>query len=233
MQNIIRLSVGLVVVSVAFAASTALADHEKSKQVTANEIIGKKVINAQNEDLGKVQDLVVNIDSGSVPYAVISSGFGARNKVAVPLDSLTCSGDGKSFTLSATKEDLKAASKTPQGRWAIAENAEWVKTVDGYYGQPSPAWRERFARQPAGEGDARVFTRDPAAKGAERLMQPADRALCEKVCDAIDNVQVDVENGVAHLYGTVESDAARQNLETKVRAVSGVQRVESHLKVKK
>lgn len=229
MQNKTSLAACLAIASLALASVTARADHEKSKQLSANEIIGKKVINAQNEDLGKVQDLIVNFDSGSVPYAVISSGFGARNKVAVPLDSLQCSGDGKSFTLSATKDDLKAASKSPQGRWAISENAAWTRNIDGYYGQPSSP--ERYSRQPAGEADTRVYTRDPV-KGAERLMQPADRVLCEKICDAIDNVRVDVDNGTAHLYGTVESDTARQNLENKVRAVPGVQKVESHLKMK-
>ncbi|MEY2410911.1 MAG: hypothetical protein QOF48_3581 [Verrucomicrobiota bacterium] len=225
-----------VIVCVAFSLA-ARADHEKfmgKKQLSANDIIGKKVVNMQNEDLGKVQDLIVNFDSGSVPYAVISSGFGGRQKVAVPLESLQCSGDNKSFTLDASKADFKAAAKSPPERWVIVENSEWTRNVDGYYGQISPA-RERYERQRLSDatGDSRVFTRDPTTvKGAERLIQPADRALCEKVCDAIDNVQVDVENGTAHLYGVVDSEAARQSVEAKVRAVSGVQKVESHLKVK-
>lgn len=230
------LAASAVIAGLAFASLSAQADPEKSmtrKQFSANEIIGKKVMNNQNEDLGKVHDLILNFDSGNVPYAVISSGFAGRSKVAVPLDSLQCSADEKSFTLNATKEEFKAASKTPPDRWVIVERAEWTKGIDGYYGQPSPD-RERYDRQRLGEpGDTRVFTRDPASvKGAERLIQPADRALCEKVCDAIDNVQVDVDNGVAHLYGTVDSDDSRQRIESKVRAVAGVQRVESHLKVK-
>jgi sporulation protein YlmC with PRC-barrel domain len=230
MQSTIRLAACLVVTSFAFAVASVRADHEKSKQASANEIIGMKVTNAQNEDLGKVQDLIVNVDSGNVPYAVISSGLLGQRKVAVPLEALQCSGDGKHFTLAATKEELKMASKSPQGQWGITENAEWTKTVDGYYGRPAPtAVHGRPART---TDDARVYNRDPAPKGAERLVQPADRALCEKICSAIDNVQVDVDNGVAHLYGTVESETARQSVEAKVRSVAGVQRVESHLKVR-
>jgi len=241
MQTTIRVTGYLVAISVAFAAATARAEHEKPKQASANQIIGMKVINAQNEDLGKVQDLIVNFDSGTVPYAVISSGFAGQNKVAVPLESLTCADDGKHLSLAATKEELKAASKTPQGNWAISENAEWTKSIDGYYGQPTYQRSTRFATgsengtRPDGtrlDNGTRVYARDPVPKGAERLMQPADRALCEKICSAIDNVQVDVDNGVAHLYGTVNSESSRESIEAKVRSVPGVQRVESHLKVR-
>jgi sporulation protein YlmC with PRC-barrel domain len=84
-------------VSLAFAVLTAQADHEKyvgQKQLSANDIIGKKVMNNQNEDLGKVQDLIVNFDSGNILYALISSGFASRSKIAVPLDALQCSRTG-------------------------------------------------------------------------------------------------------------------------------------------
>jgi len=230
-----RLTSGLVILALACAVVAAQTDHDKymgKKQLSgANDIIGKKVMNIENEDLGKIHDIIVNFDSGNVPYAILSSGFAGRTKVAVPLDSLQCAADGKSFTLDASKEAFKSASKTPTERWVIAETADWTKGIEGYYGQPS---KERYERQRLGDAaGTHVFTRDPSTvKGAERLLQPGDRAICEKVCEAIDNVQVDVDNGVAHLYGTVESEASRQNLETKVRSVAGVQRVESHLKVK-
>jgi len=229
-----RLTSVLVILVLACAVVVARADDKymgKKQLSSANDIIGKKVMNTENEDLGKIHDLIVNFDAGNVPYAIISSGFAGRTRVAVPLDSLQYAADGKSFTLDASKEAFKSASKTPTERWVIAETADWTKGIEGYYGQPS---KERYERQRLGDsGDTRVFTRDPSTvKGAERLLQPADRAICEKVCETIDNVQVDVDNGVAHLYGTVESEATRQNLETKVRSVAGVQRVESHLKVK-
>jgi sporulation protein YlmC with PRC-barrel domain len=233
MQTKIRLATWVAVILIHFGVSLAQAEPERLKQFSAGEILGMKVMNAQNEDLGKVQDLIVNFDSGSVPFAVIGSGLASRTKIAVPLDSLSCSSDGKHFTLNATKEELKTASKSPQGRWVIAENAEWTKSIDGYYGQPTATWRDKLFRQPLGEGDTRVYTRDPVPKGAERLMQPADAALCEKICSAIDGVNVEVENGVARLSGTVASEEARQSTEAKARAVPGVQRVESNLKVKK
>ena len=190
--------------------------------------------NAQNEDLGKVQDIIVNIDQGSAPYAVIASGgafTGNRTRVAVPLSSFQCSPDGKHLVLSATKEQLQSASKSPTGAWAIVADAEWTRRVDAYYGQPTP--RERHVRDSARESDgSRTFVRDPAPKGAELLMTPQDSALCEKICENVDVVHVRVQNGVTHIYGQVETDQERRNLESKVRAVPGVNTVESHLKVK-
>ena len=235
-----RLTLSLMACVLAFGAQVSRAEHEKdikalsSSERSATEIIGKKVTNAQNEDLGKVQDIIVNIDQGTAPYAVIASGgtfTGNRSRIAVPLSSLQCSADGKQVMLSATKEQLQSASKSPTGAWAPVADAEWSRKVDTYYGQPTP--RDRYVRDNTRDPDgSRTFVRDPAPKGAELLMTPQDSALCEKICENVDVVHVRVQNGVTHIYGQVENDQERRNLESKVRAVPGVNTVESHLKVK-
>src|SRR4030095_5515557 len=87
-------------------------------QIQASDFIGMKVTNAQNEDLGKVQDIIINTKNATAPYAIIAfdAVLGAnRTKIAVPLSSLQCSADAKSLMLSATKEQWQAASKTPTG----------------------------------------------------------------------------------------------------------------------
>jgi hypothetical protein len=38
--------------------------------------------------------------------------------------------------LAATKEQLQAASKTPDGVWTGAAGSEWARNVDGFYGRP-------------------------------------------------------------------------------------------------
>jgi len=217
------------------AAPLVRADHLAKTQCSANDIIGKKVKNLQDEDLGKIQDLIINVDAGTAPYAVISHGgmLGAgRSRTAVPLDSLRSSADGKSLILAATKEQLQNAPKTATGAWASAADAEWAKDVDGFYGAPTTTERARFDRERYAEGTDRTYVRDPAPKGAELLMTPADAALCEKVCESLDLVQVRVENGVTHIYGQVDDEDTRRSIESKVRAIPGVNRVESHLRVR-
>jgi sporulation protein YlmC with PRC-barrel domain len=237
-NNMNRLTVSLLAAGLMFGVQSTRADSEKemkdrSFNKSANEIIGKKVTNAQDQDLGKVQDIIVNVDAGTAPYAIIATGgvLGAnRAKVAVPLSSLRCSADGKEFVMSATKEQLQSASRTATGAWAPVAGSDWARRVDAFYGQPAP--RDRFARDSFREDDSRTYARDPQPKGAELLMTPQDAALCEKICDNVETVHVRVQNGVTHLYGQVENEEARKNLEAKVRAVPGVNAVESHLKVK-
>ena len=233
-----RLTVSLLTAGLVLGMQSTRADHEKemkerSSNKSANEIIGRKVTNAQNEDLGKVQDIIINVDAGTAPYAVIATGgvFGAnRSKVAVPLSSLRCSADGKEVVMTATKEQLQSASKTATGAWIQVAESDWARRVDAFYGQPAP--RDRFARDSFRGDDSRTYVRDPQPKGAELLMTPQDAALSEKICESVDVTYVRVQDGVTHIYGQVENEEARKNLEAKVRAVPGVNAVESHLKVK-
>ena len=37
-------------------------------------VIGSKVVNAQNEDIGKIEDLVLDAGAGRIAYAVLSFG---------------------------------------------------------------------------------------------------------------------------------------------------------------
>ena len=47
---------------------------EKYGVVSASKIIGEAVVNRQNEDLGKIHELVINAKEGRVAYAVLSFG---------------------------------------------------------------------------------------------------------------------------------------------------------------
>jgi hypothetical protein len=51
------------------------------------------------------------------------------------MNELSCSGE--SIQLSATKDQLKNAAKTPTGQWMAVSGEEWTSDIDGFYGQPS------------------------------------------------------------------------------------------------
>jgi len=212
---------------------------------TASDIIGKEVRNANDESLGKVSDLIVSLDSGRAPYAIIAHGGAlgvGRTKTAVPIGELQCSGDRKTFVMSATKEDLKDASKTCPDTWPRGRDTEWSRTVDGFYGQPSAFATWRFERESLdASADRKEYVRDPNEKGATRLMKPADVDLYRRLSTTLrtdatpeptDGYKIVVEEGVVTLRGQVDTAAEKQDLESKARTVPGVQRVDNQLTVK-
>src|SRR6266576_922957 len=142
------------------------ADVKNGQQIKASKLIGKEVKNDQGEPLGKVEDLIIN-SSYTVNFAVISSGgtLGVGGKrIAVPINNLTCSGDGN-ITLSATADQFKNASKTPTGAWVAVSGEEWTRDIDGYYGQP----QEFSMTGPRGYSQpARTFERETADASLER-----------------------------------------------------------------
>jgi sporulation protein YlmC with PRC-barrel domain len=69
-----------------------LRDKKVTKINKATTFIGMNINNLQNENLGKVEDLVFNPDTGKIAYAVISVGgfLGMNEKyIALPLRALT------------------------------------------------------------------------------------------------------------------------------------------------
>jgi sporulation protein YlmC with PRC-barrel domain len=84
-----------------------------SKNVTdankASKIIGMQVKNTQNEDLGKVKELVIDTQSGKVAYAVLSAGgglLGGGKMVAVPFEALSLQPGAKNLVMNIKKDEL-------------------------------------------------------------------------------------------------------------------------------
>jgi hypothetical protein len=81
----------------------------------ASKVIGASVVNASNDTIGKVDDVIISAD-GKAPYAILSVGgfLGIGNRlIAVPYDALRF--DDKVSLPGATKESLKVL---PEFRYA-------------------------------------------------------------------------------------------------------------------
>ena len=109
----------------------------------ADDLIGKKVVSATNEDLGKLEDIVVDANSGRVLYGVLSYGgfLGMGDKLfAIPWQSLTLADDAKALTLNVEKESLKSATGFDKKQWPNFADEKWATTTHEYYKQ-TPYWR--------------------------------------------------------------------------------------------
>jgi hypothetical protein len=82
--------------------------------------LGKKVLNYENEHVGKITDVIVDCATGHVTYAIMSfSGFlGIGDKLfAVPWVSLSFDPEHKAFLMKADKELLKSAPGFDDSNW--------------------------------------------------------------------------------------------------------------------
>lgn len=96
-------------------SSMAFINQQRADQFLASDLIGTTVYGAANENLGEINDLLVE-PTGSVSAAVIGVGgflgVGEKN-VAVPFQmvEMTRNSDGERLVLRKSKDELKAAPK--------------------------------------------------------------------------------------------------------------------------
>lgn len=114
----------------------------------ANTLVGNDVYNRDSEDLGDIKDIMLDMRSGRVSYAVLSFGgfMGMGQKLfAVPWDALKLDTENKRFVLDVDKERLKSAPGFDQDHWPDMADSSWEKGIHEYYGTvPSSADQPRL-----------------------------------------------------------------------------------------
>jgi len=110
--------------------------------MAADTLQGDDVVNAQGEDLGVIKSIMIDVPSGRVAYAVLSSGgfLGIGDKLfAIPWNALTLDADNKCFVLNIDKERLKNAPGFDKDHWPSMADQRWATEVHSYY-QTRPYW---------------------------------------------------------------------------------------------
>lgn len=107
-----------------------------------NSILGVKVINAQREDLGNIEDLVLDARNNRVAYAILSFGgflgMGDRH-FAIPFEALSFDLSEKVAVLDIDKDRLKNAPGFDKDEWPDMANPAWGSEVFRHYGY-RPYW---------------------------------------------------------------------------------------------
>lgn len=105
----------------------------------ADTLLGNDVCNKDGDNLGDIKELMIDMSSGKVAYAVLSFGglLGMGNKLfAVPWDALTLDTLNKRFTLNVSKDALKEAPGFSKEHWPSMSDATWAGGVHKFYGTP-------------------------------------------------------------------------------------------------
>ena len=100
-----------------------LALHTGRRLLAASTIEGTPVQNQAGEDLGEINELMIDLEKGRIAYAVLSFGgfLGLGDKLfALPWEALTMSAGGDFFILNVSRERLEQAEGFDKDRWRIA-----------------------------------------------------------------------------------------------------------------
>lgn len=104
--------------------------------LSSSSINGDKVVNPQGDDLGKVEDLMIDLNTGKVQYAVLSFGgfLGLGDKYfAVPMEALQAKADAHEFVLATSEEKLKQAPGFDKDKWPNFADPSFDATVRPHY----------------------------------------------------------------------------------------------------
>lgn len=103
-------------------------------------IVGSHVMNLQKQDIGTIDDLIVNPDTGRVRFAVIGVGgfLGVGDtKVVVPWGAVGLEknkpGDAPSYVLDATKDRLEKAPKFDASKLSDLYAKATAQPIFDYY----------------------------------------------------------------------------------------------------
>ncbi|HYD80470.1 MAG TPA: PRC-barrel domain-containing protein [Paucimonas sp.] len=112
--------------------------------MAARTLKGDKVVNMQGEDLGEIEDIMLDVPSGRVAYAVLSFGgiLGMGEKYfAIPWSALTLDADRECFVLDIDPERLKNAPGFDKDHWPSMADPTWASEVYSYY-NARPYWQQ-------------------------------------------------------------------------------------------
>ena len=121
------------------AGTRHLDDHSGPgpEVMAASSFEGETVMNPQGDMLGEIEEIMLDVRSGRIAYAVMSAGgfLGIGEKYfAVPWRAFTMDTDRKAFILDVDKERLMNAPGFDKDHWPAMGDQTWAGQVHSYYG---------------------------------------------------------------------------------------------------
>ena len=103
-------------------------NEEPLKLVRSSKVVGTVVKSLDGEDLGNIDDVVVDISKGDFSYVVVAAGgfLGIGEKlISIPWDVLMFDEETKSFILKVHHKELENAAGVSADSWDVMESKEW------------------------------------------------------------------------------------------------------------
>lgn len=115
-----------------------------TRALSASTLNGTHVVNSQGQDLGHIEDFMIDLNTGRILYTVLSFGgiLGIGDKLfAVPFESFTVDQNNENFLLDVNKDRLENAPGFDKNNWPSMANTDFQNEVYSYY-NVDPYWAE-------------------------------------------------------------------------------------------
>jgi sporulation protein YlmC with PRC-barrel domain len=135
----------------------------------ADTLLGEKVVNEYGVELGDIKEIMLDMQTGQVAYAVLAFGgfMGMGEKLfAVPWQALHLDTENKRFLLNVDKDRLKTAPGFNRDAWPDMADMQWANSIHAFYGTDP--------NRPRGPGSAAATG---AATGAADLATDSGASL--------------------------------------------------------
>lgn len=107
------------------------------RTMSATSLAGDRVVNARDEHLGRIEDIMLDVETGNVAYAVLSFGgfLGVGDKLfAIPWTALRVDEERKCFVLDVDRDVLKSAPGFDKDHWPDMNTEEYQRSIEAHYG---------------------------------------------------------------------------------------------------
>lgn len=159
--------------------------------IKVSDLIDMEVKNAQGEQLGEIDDVIVDVKNGQAHYAVMSfdaEGLGLGAKMfAYPLSAFSRASDDK-LVLNIDKEKLKNAKGFDNDNWPNWNDAQYQQHVSKHFSKATPVGKDARLVRASDILDQDINSRDGNDIGE------------------VDELVINLNNGKVH-YAVAELDA--------------------------
>lgn len=104
--------------------------------LSASSLTGDTIVNLDGKKIGKLEEIMIDINSGEVSYAVLSFGgfLGIGDKLfAIPWRSLQVDEASKQIIVDIDKDVLENAPGFDKNNWPDFSDEAYRQSVDRYY----------------------------------------------------------------------------------------------------
>jgi sporulation protein YlmC with PRC-barrel domain len=118
-----------------------------------SDLLNENVKNVNDEDMGKVDNMMLNLPAGRVAFVVLSPASNlalGNNLYALPPNAFSLNKDGKSLTSNISKDKLAGAPHFDKNNWTQASDPTWAAQVYQYYGKEAYFQTDSSTLQPTG-----------------------------------------------------------------------------------